>query len=144
MPDYITKSLTDLKNEGKLLTTAIASNALFLLTQGSSSYVVRWDTIVALLTPPPAPVTSGGKITIDVAGVSSLTLPGGALLDKVKIKPTATGLLKIGTTSGGDDVLEFDIEAGEKLIIGIDDFDVEVDTTLYITSVAANVVLYYR
>ena len=105
--------LTDLYAAGKVLTD-ISPDALIYVVQGNDSFVIKWQTIVSILTPAP-PTIQASPLTVTVSGTTTKTVNANTMIDLIRVESLATGNVKIGITPGGGEILDEDVTNGDKI-----------------------------
>ena len=133
--------LTDLKSAGDLL-TELTGSALFYVIQGNKSYAIEWSVMQAAVNSV-IPSPSSGLVDLgNVNGEVTHTFQTGQLLLVVALNASASGTVKIGTTSGGDDILNQDISSGEIFEV-VNSYRFNSETTVHISAINVEIVLYY-
>ena len=136
-----TKKFTDLQNEGAVAVT-VSPTALFLIVQGGQSQVVTYQTLYDLFVPTPPPVNTVSPVTI-AAGGGTVVIPAGKMIVAVTLLPTANGTLRIGTSSGGDKIINYDYLLADGRQIVNFNYDFDSDTTIYISPTTASTKIYF-
>lgn len=138
MPTYSLTSLKELQADG-LIKTDLADDALVYLSVGNQPFVITGLTLKTLLS---SSANRDFDFTLNATGEKTIT--NGSLIEKIVIIPNASGTVRIGTTNGGQEILEdFEVVVGEAQPIALD-FYISANSILYMAGPSCTIKYYVR
>lgn len=105
-----TKSLQQIANDGDIL-NSIPPDALVYIEANGQAYATTWANIIDKLQTVPA--SAGDKVQVTTSG--SKAYSAGVMVDIIQIQVNTGGLVKIGTTPGGDEMFSATLATNQNL-----------------------------
>lgn len=145
MSDFVVIKLTDIRDQGGEL-FEVSQDALMYLVQNGQSHVIKWSTLLNLVSTDDQPGNDNSSvIQLQLGGDGGVqqTFNVGQLVEKIIVFASGSSTVTCGTTQGGTDIFSSTVESGQAPQHHISRF-MTSQTTYYFGGSNATVYIYVR